>query len=578
MAQKAIIIGAGPAGLTAALELLRNTQIQPVVLEATDEIGGISRTIRYKGNRMDIGGHRFFSKSDRVMQWWLELMPPATDADVPETVEITYQGKRHKVEVPADLPQEPPLRGLGPLTVTTETETDAVDEEIEEEHGHTTTVVTPDPEDSDHVMLVRPRKSRIYYLRKFFDYPIKLSASTIKNLGPVRMVRIGTSYIASRLHPIKQEKSLEDFLINRFGRELYLTFFKSYTEKVWGTPCNQISAEWGAQRIKGLSLTTALKHFVRKTFARRPHASEKDVAQKGTDTSLIERFLYPKFGPGQLWEHVAGKITAAGGEIHMHRLVDRIIVEGERVLAVETVNAQGDRERFDGDYFFSTMPMKELVRALEVGGAKAPASVREISEGLQYRDFITVGILANKLDVTEPDDGLGGSRLIKDTWIYIQEPDVMLGRLQIFNNWSPYMVADPSKVWIGLEYFCYETDPLWSMPDEELKRFAAAELEKIGILKTSEVLDAHVARVPKTYPAYFGTYDRFDELRAWLDRFENLFLIGRNGMHKYNNQDHSMLTAMTVVDGLARGHVDKAAVWSINTEQEYHEEKNREKP
>jgi protoporphyrinogen oxidase len=573
MAQKAIIIGAGPAGLTAALELLRNTQIQPVVLEATDEIGGISRTIRYKGNRMDIGGHRFFSKSDRVMQWWLELMPPATDADVPETVEITYQGKRHKVEVPADLPQEPPLRGLGPLTVTAETETDATDEEMEEEHGHTTTVVTPDPEDSDHVMLVRPRKSRIYYLRKFFDYPIKLSANTIKNLGPVRMVRIGTSYVASRLHPIKQEKSLEDFLINRFGRELYLTFFKSYTEKVWGTPCNQISAEWGAQRIKGLSLTTALKHFVRKTFGRRPLTSEKDVAQKTTDTSLIERFLYPKFGPGQLWEHVADKVTAGGGEIHMQRLVDRVVVEGERVFAVETVNAQGDRERFDGDYFFSTMPMKELVRALEVGGAKVPASVREISEGLQYRDFITVGILANKLDVTEPDDGLGGSRLIKDTWIYIQEPDVMLGRLQIFNNWSPYMVADPSKVWIGLEYFCYETDPLWSMPDEELKRFAAAELEKIGILKTSEVLDAHVARVPKTYPAYFGTYDRFDELRSWLDRFENLFLIGRNGMHKYNNQDHSMLTAMTVVDGLARGHVDKAAVWSINTEQEYHEEK-----
>jgi protoporphyrinogen oxidase len=257
----------------------------------------------------------------------------------------------------------------------------------------------------------------------------------------------------------------------------------------------------------------------------------------------------------------------------MEHLVDRVVVEGERVVAVETLTAQGKRERFDGDYFFSTMPMKELVRALEAGGATVPANVREVSEGLQYRDFITVGILANKLDVNEPDGGL-----IRDTWIYIQEPDVILGRLQIFNNWSPYMVADPSKVWIGLEYFCYDTDPLWSMPDDKLKQFAAAELEKIGILKTSEVLDAHVARVPKTYPAYFGTYDRFDELRSWLDRFENLFLIGRNGMHKYNNQDHSMLTAMTVVDGLARGHVDKAAVWSINTEQEYHEEKNREKP
>ena len=569
MKKKAVIIGAGPAGLTAALELLRKTDIQPVVLEATGEIGGISRTIRYKGNRMDIGGHRFFSKSDRVMQWWLELMPPAAAPEIPDTVEITYQGKRHKVEVPADLPQEPPLRGLGPLAEGD----DATDEEVEEEHPHTTTVVTPDPEDSDHVMLIRPRKSRIYYLRKFFDYPIKLTGNTIKNLGPVRMVRIGTSYVASRLRPIREEKSLEDFLINRFGRELYLTFFKSYTEKVWGTPCNQISAEWGAQRIKGLSLTTALKHFVRKAFGRQPHGGEKDVAQKGTDTSLIERFLYPKFGPGQLWEHVAGKITAAGGEIRMGRLVDRLIVDGQRVIAIETLDAQGQREHFEGDYFLSTMPIKELVRALDAGGAHVPANVREVSEGLEYRDFITVGILANKLDVAEPDGSL-----IHDTWIYIQEPDVMLGRLQIFNNWSPYMVADPSKVWIGLEYFCYESDPLWSMPDEELKRFAAGELEKIGILKTSEVLDAHVARVPKTYPAYFGTYNRFDELRSWLDGFDNLFLVGRNGMHKYNNQDHSMLTAMTVVDGLASGHVDKAAVWSINTEQEYHEEKNREKP
>jgi protoporphyrinogen oxidase len=539
------------------------------VLEATEEIGGISRTIRYKGNRMDIGGHRFFSKSDRVMQWWLELMPPATDSEVPETVEITYQGKRHKMEVPNDLPQEPPLRGLGPLSVAEEAEeTDAGDEGVEEDHGRTTTVVTPDPEDSDHVMLVRPRKSRIYYLRRFFDYPIRLTGSTVKNLGLERMMKIGFSYIAARVRPIQSEKSLEDFLINRFGRELYLTFFKSYTEKVWGVPCDRISAEWGAQRIKGLSLTTALKHFARKAFSRRPRGAETDVAQKKTDTSLIERFLYPKFGPGQLWEHVADKVRAGGGEIHMGRKVDRLVVAGQRVAAVETLNERGERERFEGDFFLSTMPMKELVRALESGGAEVPANVREVSEGLEYRDFITVGVLANKLDVKESDGGL-----IKDTWIYIQEPDVQLGRLQIFNNWSPYMVADPSKVWIGLEYFCYETDPLWSMPDEQLKQFAAGELEKIGILKTREVLDAHVARVPKTYPAYFGTYDRFDELREWVDGFENLFLVGRNGMHKYNNQDHSMLTAMAVVDGLARGHVDKNAVWSINTEQEYHEEK-----
>jgi len=561
--QRAIIIGAGPAGLTAALEFLRKTNVQPIVLEASHEIGGISRTIRYKGNRMDIGGHRFFSKSDRVMQWWIDLMP-VESADNPAPVEITYQGQQRIVAVPAALEEEPPLRGMGPLQHDSHPD----DEEIEASPHTATVVAASAPESADLVMLVRPRKSRIYYLRKFFDYPIKLSGTTIANLGPIRMAKIGISYVASRIHPIKHEKSLEDFLINRFGRELYLTFFKSYTEKVWGTPCDKISAEWGAQRIKGLSLTTALKHFLRKAFTR-TKSSSSDVSQKGTDTSLIERFLYPKFGPGQLWEHVAEKVLALGGEIHMGLKVDAIVTENDRVLSIEAVDDTGQRQRFTGDYFLSTMPMKDLVRALR---SEVPANVREVSEGLEYRDFITIGILTNKLDVTEPN--LNGSTLIKDTWIYIQEPDVLLGRLQIFNNWSPYMVADPTKVWIGLEYFCYDTDPLWSMPDDDLKRFAAAELEKIGILKTAEVLDAHVVRVPKTYPAYFGTYDRFHELREFTDHFENLFLVGRNGMHKYNNQDHSMLTAMAVVDGIAAGHVDKAAVWGINSEQEYHEEKS----
>ncbi len=590
MTRKAIIIGAGPAGLTAALELLRKTDVQPIVLEASGEIGGISRTIRYKGNRMDIGGHRFFSKSDRVMKWWMDLMPPASDEqDVAANglTEISYQGKRRTVAVPAAAPEHPPLRGMGPLAVleTDTEETDPAGQEDTHEHGHTETLVVEAPPltDADHVMLVRPRQSRIYYLRKFFDYPIKLSGSTINNLGLVRMAKIGVSYATARARPIRQEKSLQDFLINRFGRELYLTFFKSYTEKVWGVPCDQISAEWGAQRIKGLSLTTAVRHFVRKTLKRtgspaQRDAAKADVAQKGTDTSLIERFLYPKFGPGQLWEHVAARVVAAGGEIHMGWTVDRVIGAEEHgpspsaghIAGVEVVNAAGERKRFEGEFIFSTMPIKELTLALEAGGAAVPREIAGISAGLQYRDFITVGVLANKLDVKEPDGGL-----IKDTWIYIQEPDVLLGRLQIFNNWSPYMVADPGKVWIGLEYFCYDTDPLWSMPDDELKRFAAGELEKINILQTAEVLDAHVVRVPKTYPAYFGTYDRFDELRKWIDRYDNLFLVGRNGMHKYNNQDHSMLTAMTVVDGIAAGHVDKAAVWAINTEQEYHEEKDK---
>ncbi|HWZ51778.1 MAG TPA: NAD(P)/FAD-dependent oxidoreductase [Granulicella sp.] len=572
MGKTAVLIGAGPAGLTAAFELLRRTDIHPIVLEASGEIGGISRTIRYKGNRMDIGGHRFFSKSDRVMQWWMDLMPPALD-EAQEiqrsqaSQEISYQGKRRLVTVPAHPPEEPPLRGLGPLKHEAEEAEggeevlaeEILQEQIEHEDEN---LIAPLPADPDLVMLIRPRKSRIYYLRKFFDYPIKLTAQTLENLGLLRTIRVGLSYMQSRVSQITPEKSLEDFLINRFGRELYLTFFKSYTEKVWGTPCDQISAEWGAQRIKGLSLTTAVKHFLKKSFSRK---STGDVAQKGTDTSLIERFMYPKYGPGQLWEHVADQVVAMGGEIRRGWKVDRVHCEGGRVVSIEAMHEAGERATLTGDYFFSTMPMKDLVRALD---ADVPAAVREVSEGLEYRDFITVGLLADRLKVQEPEGGL-----LKDTWIYVQEPDVLLGRLQIFNNWSPHLVADPSKVWIGLEYFCYETDDLWKMPDEALKQFAIAEVAKIGILNAEDVSDGHVVRVPKTYPAYFGTYNRFDELKAYTDSFENLFLVGRNGMHKYNNQDHSMLTAMTVVDGLVAGHVDKAALWSINTEQEYHEEK-----
>jgi protoporphyrinogen oxidase len=561
--KRAVIIGAGPAGLTAGLELLGRTDVQPIILEASDEIGGISRTIKYKGNRMDIGGHRFFSKSDRVMQWWVDLMPPDVGdvASEPQSSpQISYQGKKRIVAVPARLSEEPVLRGAGPIDPHAAEDTD---EEEEPDLHAAEMLVTAEPADPDLVMLIRPRKSRIYYLRKFFDYPITLTATTLKNLGLARTFSVGVSYMKSQVSQISPEKSLEDFLINRFGRQLYLTFFKSYTEKVWGTPCNEISAEWGAQRIKGLSLTTAVKHFLKKAFDGKAETS--DLAQKGTDTSLIERFMYPKFGPGQLWEHVADQICEKGGEIHMGWKVDRIHCMNKQVVSIDAVNAQGERQTFAGDYFFSTMPMRELVEAMD---APVPENVREVSEGLQYRDFITVGLLADRLKVKEPDGGL-----LKDTWIYVQEPDVILGRLQIFNNWSPYLVADPTKVWIGLEYFCYDTDDLWKMPDEELKKFAIAEVAKIGILNAEDVSDGHVVRVPKTYPAYFGTYDRFDELREFTDGFENLFLVGRNGMHKYNNQDHSMLTAMTVVDGIVAGHVDKAALWGINTEQEYHEEK-----
>jgi len=517
-AKTAVIIGAGPAGLTAALEFVRRSEIKPIVLEASQEIGGISRTIRYNGNRMDIGGHRFFSKSDRVMDWWTALMPIAGESNGVEHA-VRYQNRERMV------------------AATTATDTDLV-------------------------MLVRPRKSRIYFLRSFFNYPLSLDAATLRQLGLKRTFKIGIGYLRAKLFPRKPEKTLEDFLINRFGVELYRTFFKSYTEKVWGVPCEQISAEWGAQRIKGLSLRTAILHFLKKTFSRR---KQGDVLQKGTETSLIEKFLYPKYGPGQLWEHVACLVPQKGGEVRMGWRVTKLHTAGDWIVAVDAVSQSGETSTIPADYVFSTMPIRELIRGLD---CDVPANVREVSDGLVYRDFVTVGLLADRLSVTEPDGGL-----LKDTWIYIQEPDVLVGRLQIFNNWSPYMVADPDKVWIGLEYFCYETDPLWTMSNAEIAAFAIGEVEKIGILKAADVRDSHVVRVPKTYPAYFGTYDRFDEIVEYVSRFKNLYLVGRNGMHKYNNQDHSMLTAMTSVDNILAGVEDKAGIWEINTEQDYHEEK-----
>ena len=519
--KRAVIIGAGPAGLTAAFELLTRTDIVPVVLEKTDYIGGISRTVNYKGNRIDIGGHRFFSKSDRVMQWWLKILP--MQAIEGEQAQITYQ--RQTTNIPA----------------------------------HPSPA---DPHQEDRVMLVRNRKSRIYFMRRFFEYPITLSGDTLSKLGLFKTLRIGLSYLRSLMFPIKNEQNLEQLFINRFGRELYLTFFKSYTEKVWGIECKEISAEWGAQRIKGLSILKTITHILKKMLPKK----KSDIAQKDVETSLIERFLYPKFGPGQMWEEVARMVRERGGEIHMYWKVEEIQQANNRVTAVIARNSQtGEVSRFEGDYFFSTMPVKELVADMN---PPAPSGVREISDGLMYRDFITVGVLCERIKLRELD-----GELVKDNWIYIQEPDVLVGRLQIFNNWSPFMVSEKGKVWIGLEYFCNDTDSLWKKSDAEMVELAKTELASMNILDPQDVEDATVIHMEKTYPAYFGSYARFPEVISWVNKFDNLFLVGRNGMHKYNNQDHSMLTAMTAVDNIIAGVRSRENLWALNTEQEYHEEK-----
>jgi protoporphyrinogen oxidase len=517
MKQVVVIVGAGPAGLTAALELIRDGRARPIVLEASDAVGGISRTVEYKGNRMDIGGHRFFSKSDWVMNWWREILPIASDAT---NVQIAYQGR--KTTVSAD----------GAAIAA-----------------------------SGRVMLVRDRLSRIYFLRKYFDYPIKLNATTLGNLGPVRLVRIGFSYVWSALFPRKTERSLEDFLFNRFGGELYRTFFKDYTEKVWGVPCDRISAEWGAQRIKGLSILEALRHALRQRFGA--------VAQ-ATKTSLIEHFLYPRLGPGQLWQEVARRVVEGGGEIRFGQQVIGMRHQGGRVTSVQTIDASGQVAAVAGNFVISTMPIKDLVAAME---PPAPADVGEVAAALPYRDFITVGLLVSRMRANPQAQSTRADNMPPDNWIYIQERDVRIGRLQVFNNWSPDLVADASHVWLGLEYFCQEGDDLWRQEDPAMIDLATAELEKIGMIDRADVLDATVIRVPKTYPAYFGAYEDFPRVRAWLDGIENLYLVGRNGMHRYNNQDHSMLTAKLAVEAILDGKVAKAAIWDVNIDDDYHEQK-----
>ena len=510
----AIIIGAGPAGLTAAYCLLKETDIKPVILEEEDFVGGISRTFEYKGNRMDLGGHRFFSKNEEVNRIWQELMPMQSSPSRDDII----------------LNNEKPLAKEG-----------------------------PDPEKEERVMLLRNRVSRIYYLHKFFDYPISLKLETFRNMGLFRTVKAGFGYLFASVFK-KKEDSLRNFYINRFGRPLYEMFFEDYTEKLWGRNPRDISADWGAQRVQGLSLLKAVLAVLTKPF-------KKD--EKSKETSLIEQYSYPKKGPGQLWQTMADEIIRMGGEIIFNTSVNKIELEGDRVEKL-LASSHGEEKEFSGDLYFSSMPIKDLVEGI---GEKAPEEVREIASALPYRDFITVGLLVNKLKLENKTKIKTVSDIVPDCWIYIQEPDVRIGRLQIFNNWSPYMVKDlENTVWIGLEYFCNEGDDLWQMSDEDFCKFAIDELVKIDIIDKENVLDSVRLKVKKAYPAYFGTYERFDTVREYLDTVENLYCIGRNGQHRYNNMDHSMLTAIEAVRAIKDGNTDKSIVWNVNTEKEYHEE------
>lgn len=514
-----LIIGAGPAGLTAAYELLtKSSEFHPVVLEAEDFVGGISRTATYKGNRMDIGGHRFFSKDERVTDLWTQLLP--------------VQGRPAKDDL--ILGREKPLGEGG-----------------------------PDPETTDRTMLVRDRVSRIVYLRKFFEYPISLKAQTFINMGFLRTMKAGFGYIGSCLHK-REEDNLENFYINRFGKPLYSMFFEDYTEKLWGVHPRNISADWGAQRVKGLSVSKAIKNALSKPFKKK---------NKEVETSLIEQFLYPKKGPGQLYETMAEKIREMGGDILLNTTVKKLVVEENRVLAAVSEDKDGNEVRYDADFFISSMPVKDLAEA--IGSEYIPSDAYRVARELPYRDFITVGLLLDGLKVKNKTKMKTLNDIVPDCWIYVQERDVRLGRIQIFNNWSPYMVDDEHKVWIGLEYFCTEGDDMWTSPDAEFIRKAIGELVKIGIIESeNNVLDSTIIRVKKAYPAYFGSYKEFDKVREYLDTLSNLYCVGRNGQHRYNNMDHSMVTAMVACEDILSGNTDKTSLWNVNTEKSYHEVKN----
>jgi protoporphyrinogen oxidase len=460
-----IIIGGGPAGLTAAYELAKKGH-QPAVYEKLDKVGGIARTENYKGYYFDMGGHRFFTKSPEVNAFWQEVMGDD--------------------------------------------------------------------------FLRRPRLSRIFYNDKFFYYPLK-PFNAMANLGPIEAVRIILSYIRWQLFPYKEEESLEQWVTNRFGQRLFQTFFETYTEKVWGIPCSELKAEWAAQRIKNLSLRSALVSMF--------------LQPQGSITSLIEEFDYPRRGPGMMWQTVREKIDQQGGQVHMESDVIGICRENNKITHV-VIAQNGRTETIPGTDFISSMPVTEFINRLD---PPPPAEVLAASGRLRYRDFLTVCLI-----IDQPD-------LFPDNWIYIHEPNVKVGRIQNFKNWSPDMVPDQSQTSLGLEYFCNEGDELWTMADQDLVSLGKKELEQIGLAKAADVRDGCVFRVPKSYPVYDGDYRTdLETIKSYIDSLENFQTIGRNGLHRYNNQDHAMLTGMLAVENALDNQNHN--LWIVNAEEEYHEE------
>ncbi len=458
----ALVLGGGPAGLTAGY-LLSRLGRPVVVLEADSQVGGLAKTVEVDGYRFDLGGHRFFTKSIEVDMLWHEIL--------------------------------------------------------------------------GEEFLLRPRMSRIYWNKRYLDYPLR-GPDVIRKLGPVELVRCLGSYAKAAAFPRRPEESFEDWVSNRFGRRLFELFFKSYTEKLWGVPTTEIRAEWAAQRIRGLSFFSAAKAAF---FGNRGNKVK----------SLISEFNYPRFGPGQMWEAMTAAIETEGGAVRLEAPVGRIRIANGRVVAIETAG-----ETYDfPDAVISSLPLRELVA---MTSPPPPQEVLDAAAGLRYRDFLTVALVVD------------GDDLFPDNWIYIHEPAVRVGRIQNYRSWSPWMVPDPDKACVGLEYFCFAGDDLWNMADDDLVALASAELEQLGLASSGQVERGFATRVPKAYPIYDADYaERVRTIRAWLETIENLQQVGRNGLHRYNNSDHSMLTAMRAVDNVVSG--SRHDIWDVNAESVYHE-------
>ena len=512
--KRIVIIGAGPAGLSCAYKLLNNNKnVEVIILEEDSQVGGISKTISYKGNRMDIGGHRFFTKNEEVKKFWLKILP--------------IQGHKSIDDILLNI--DKPLKKGG-----------------------------PDPEKEDKVMLIRNRVSRIYYNKNFFDYPVNLNFKTLKNMGIITSISCGLSYIKSSFFRL-EETNLENYYINSFGKKLYSMFFKKYTTKVWGREPKDIDPSWGSQRAKGISIRKVIFDYFCRLFK---------ISNKNKAKSLIEEFLYPKYGPGQLYEYVAKEIENKGGKIILNSKVIKINNNENIIKGISYMN-NNKKIDLNCDIVVSSMPIKDLISSMN----GVPKDIKKLSDNLPYRDFITVGVLVDKLNLksSKKVNTIHGS--IDDNWIYIQDPNVSVGRIQIFNNWSPYMIKKPKDtILMGLEYFCSEGDSLWKKSDKELKTLAKEELTRIGFISNG-ILDICVFRVRKAYPAYFDSYSKIGIIRKYLSNFMNLYCIGRNGTHSYNNMDHSIYSGFVCADMIKNNEHDLDKLWNINIDESYQEEK-----